>query len=480
MSKIAKESATFFAGTFIPAAISFISVPIFTRYFTPQEYGVNALIDTSFGYVNTLLFGIISSIVWRYYNDYKINNEVDVFMGIISCLFRFSVFLILLVTGCFMLFSNYDPYTKTLIISKAIALLLGAYVGIFGVILRLDGKTKAFNAIQVFNSFTNFALIYIFTKALGVRNIAMYISGIITAACEISFLLWYFRNQKRTHLPLKKIIVVLKLLLPYAMISLLSNFVQNVLDSSDRYMISGLVNVGATGLYEKLYSVSNRIMAIFITVFMNLFTPYVHKSFSEKKANELLSELMPVYVGIFFPLLMYYSVFSDTICSLLLAKEYFDWYYILPCISFGYFCVSLAIFPELIIRYEKPKLVPYGYLIAFIMNIIVNAILIPKLNILGAAIGTAVSYLVVLLYFCYTANIMRISYFFTNRRRVNLFFMIPITECFFYQFVIKRKFSFSPIVCVFLACIMAASYFLPYLYYYFVRNKCFIQLFEEK
>ncbi len=480
MSKIAKESAIFFAGTLIPAAISFISVPIFTRYFTPQEYGVNALIDTSFGYANTLLFSMIGSIVWRYYNDYKAKNRVDIFFGIISFLVRISIFLILLGTGVIVLFSKYDSYTKKLLITKAFALLFGAYVSVYGIVLRLDGKSKAFNVIQIFNSLANFALIYMLTKALGMRNIAMYVSGIITSVCAGSFLLWYFRKQKRTYLPLKQMIVMLMPLLSYASIALLSNFVQNILDSSDRYMISGLVDVMSTGLYDKLYGISNRIMAIFSTVFMNLFTPYVYKSLSEKKADEFFKELMPVYVGIFLPLVMYYSVFADTICTIMLAKEYSNWYFILPCISLGYFFISVASFPEMVIRFEKPKFVPIGYCGALVLNIILNAVLIPRLNILGAAIGTAASYLFVLVYFSVVAKTAHFTYFFTSRKKVNLLFLIPVIECFAYQFVIKQRLSISPVICVILAAVMAASYFLPYLYYYFVRNKRFVQLFEEK
>ncbi len=160
MNKITKESVLFFAGTFIPAAIGFISVPIFTRYFTPAEYGVNALIDTSFGYINTILFGIISSIVWRYYNEYKKENKIDIFFGLLSVMIRVSLIIVFLLTIGILFISKYDKYTKYLIISKAIAVSMSAYVSAYSVVLRLDGKAKAFNFITIFNSIAGFALIY--------------------------------------------------------------------------------------------------------------------------------------------------------------------------------------------------------------------------------------------------------------------------------------------------------------------------------
>lgn len=478
MTRIAKESLLFFAGTLIPAAVSFISVPIFTRYFTPQEYGVNSLIDTSFSYISIILFGIISSIVWRYYNEYKNLNKSDEFLGLISFLIRGSAFVTILGILTVLFFSKLDNNIKKLIIAKGIAIILTAYTSIYNIVLRLDGKAKLFNAIQVFNSLANFLLIYLLTKLFGMRNIAMYVSTIIVNIFILTFLCWNFRSQSKKYLPFKETITALLPLVSYAIIALLSNFAQNVLDSSDRYMISYFEDINSVGLYDKLYAVSNKIIAIFSTVFMNLFSPYIYKSLSDKKTHIYFKEIMPVYVGIFFPLVLYYSVFSDTICKILLAKEYSDWYFILPCICLGYCFITLANFPELIIRFKNPKIIPFGYILGVVLNIVLNFLLIPKFSIMGAAIGTVVSYFFVLIFFTIIAKLKTLDYFFSYNIKVNLLFIIPIIECFIYQFVIKRILILSTLWCVLLAFFMASSYFLPFLYYYFIRNKKFTQLFE--
>lgn len=478
MNKITKESALFVAGTFIPAAISFISVPIFTRYFTPAEYGINALIDTSFGYVNTIVFGIISSIVWRYYNEYKKKEQIDVLFGLVTVLIRVSLALIILITLGIFIFAKYDVYTKYLIVTKSIAISIGAYVSVYSVVLRLDGKAKAFNIIMIFNSLANFALIYLFTKVFAMRNIAMYISAIIVALCGYIFFLWYYRKNPKTYLGAKETVKALFPLLSYAVIALLSNFTQNLLDSSDRYMITFFKDVNATGIYDKLYGISNRIMAIFCTVFMNLFSPYIYKHLEDKDAHDFFKQLIPFFVGLFFPLVMYYSVFSDTICAILLAKEYSAWFFIIPCICLGYFCICLANFGEMIIRFRNPKEITIGFFLALVINVILNALLIPRLDILGAALGTALSYLFILLFFYYRAKLFSFNYFFAKNWKVNLLYLIPLAECCLYHFIL-RKYVQGRIATVGLAVMFAATYFIPYLYYTFIKNKTFTQLFED-
>ena len=480
MSKILKESVFFFMGTLIPAAISFISTPIFTRYFTPSEYGVNSLIDTSFGYLNTVIFGIISSLVWRYYNEYKSNGRLEYFYGLVSFLIRISILSTVIVISIIVVVSNFSRYTKLLIISKTFALLFNASNSIYSIILRLEAKAKTFNFIQIFNSVGNFVFIYILTSVFEMRNIAMYIASIITSFFVYIYLRIYFRNHKKTLLPFKEMLFELRPMLIYAVISLSSNFVQNLLDSSDRYMISFLQNVESNGIYHKLYGVSNQIMAIFCTVFMNLFSPYIYKSISDKKEKVFFKDLIPFYIGIFVPLILFYAVFSDTITSILLAEDYAKWYFVLPLIVLGYFFLNLSSFSELLIRFTNPKLVPFGFLGACIINVIVNFLLIPPLGILGAAIGTVISYFFVFIYFSVIAKTFNLSYFFKKNWRLNSMYIIPILECLLYQFVIKKYINTSSVFNVLIAIFMACSYYIPYFYYYFIINKNFTKLFEKK
>lgn len=479
MNKLTKESAMFFAGTFIPAALGFISTPIFTRYFTTSEYGVNTLIDTSFGYLNILLFGLISNIVWRYYNDYKNKGEIDIFFGLVSTLARTFELFIVAVVSCISLFSRFDGYAKCLIGAKAISVITVAYVSIYLVILFLDGKVAAYNVIQIFNAISNFAVIYLLTKFFGMRNIAMYISTIFYSLCSGAFLAWHFRKRKKTYLPARKTIAILLPMISYGVVAILTDFTHNILDSSDRYMVSLARNVSAVGIYDKLYNISNYLLVLFITVFTNIFSPHVFRHLSKGDAKDFFKALLPVYVGVFLPLVLYYAVFSNTICSILLPKEYAAWHFILSLISLGCFFDRLVgFFPMMILRFSRPWFMAVGYGLAVLLNLILNAVLIPHLSLLGAAIGTVASYFAVFLFSTVATGILSPEYFFKKGSRINLLFLIPLVECIAYL-LIKKNIALPKMSCVVLAVLLAASYFGPYLYYTFVRNKEFIQLFED-
>lgn len=481
MNKLTKESVLFFAGTFIPAAIGFISTPIFTRYFTTAEYGVNTLIDTSFGYLNILLFGLISNIVWRYYNDYKRKGETDVFFGLVSVLTKISAFIMVVAATCISLFPNFEWNTKCLIITKAFAIMIAACADIYGVILFIEGDALTYNVIQIFNGTANFVIIYLLTKFFGVRNIAMYISTIFYSLCSRVFLVWRFRKQERRYISARKTMAVLLPMLSYGLIAILTDFTHSVLDSSDRYMVSLLKGISDTGIYDKLYNISNYVIVLFITVFTRIFSPYIFRHLSKGDAKDFFKELMPIYVGVFLPLVLYYSVFSDTICGIILPKEYASWHFILGFITLGCFLDRMVgFFPMMILRFKKPRLMAISYGLAMLLNLILNALLIPRLSLLGAAIGTVAAYFFVFLFAVIAAGIFSPAFFFKENSYVNLLFIIPLVECIVYQFVIKKYFSLSKVFCVFLAVLMASSYFIPYLYYNFICNKKFIQLFEDK
>ena len=75
--KLVVDFLMYFIGTVIPMLVGLFSVPIMTRYFTPEEYGINSIIDTTFNYFTCLTFSVLGSICWRFYYKYKNNNDVE-------------------------------------------------------------------------------------------------------------------------------------------------------------------------------------------------------------------------------------------------------------------------------------------------------------------------------------------------------------------------------------------------------------------
>ena len=76
---LSKHSAIFGIGHFLNRIISFLLLPIYTRYLTPNDYGIKELVGLTVDVTGILLSMAISSAVMRFYFEYddaKDRNEV--------------------------------------------------------------------------------------------------------------------------------------------------------------------------------------------------------------------------------------------------------------------------------------------------------------------------------------------------------------------------------------------------------------------
>ena len=78
---LAKHSTIFGAGNFINKIVAFALIPIYTRYLTPDEYGIKALVGLTVDVIGILLAIAISSAVYRFYFEYEDikNTEISVY-----------------------------------------------------------------------------------------------------------------------------------------------------------------------------------------------------------------------------------------------------------------------------------------------------------------------------------------------------------------------------------------------------------------
>ena len=70
-----QDSSTYFLVSIISAGISFVTLPIYTRFLSPSDFGIIALFFT-FGMISTGLVSLgIKNATYRYYFKLKNNTE---------------------------------------------------------------------------------------------------------------------------------------------------------------------------------------------------------------------------------------------------------------------------------------------------------------------------------------------------------------------------------------------------------------------
>jgi O-antigen/teichoic acid export membrane protein len=106
------------------------------------------------------------------------------------------------------------------------------------------------------------------------------------------------------------------------------------------------------------------------------------------------------------------ALFSKEIIFVLAADSYHKAYSIIPLIAVGSFFMGIYFLPSKIFFYQKKTYISsLMTVIAAIVNIVMNIILIPRLGIIGAAISTVLSYLIITtIVFYYSQKRYKIHY----------------------------------------------------------------------
>jgi O-antigen/teichoic acid export membrane protein len=307
--------------------------------------------------------------------------------------------------------------------------ILAAYISIFSVILRLEGKSITYNLITIYGALFNFIILMFLTHKLKLRNVSLYLSQIIMQVFTVTFI--FSRNRPKLFIlesykndtQRDDILLMLK----YGFISILAIFSQSLLASSDRYILKIFRNIAEVGIYDRVYNISDRIINLFVSLFLNIFTPLIYRKL-DKTEWSFFKEIIPFFLVFIFPLFVYFTLFSEIITNMLLGDNYSSGFSIIPCICAGTVFFSLSSFSEMRIRFQKPILVLIGYIIANICNLVLNFIFIPYYGISGAAITTTLSYIVLFLFFSWKSFFLKIDFYFFRRKKSNIPYVLLVLQ----------------------------------------------------
>lgn len=235
---------------------------------------------------------------------------------------------------------------------------------------------------------------------------------------------------------LKKIkLIYIKELLPLCLPIIVHSLAGHVFTQSDRVMLGYISDSSAAGIYSFAYSIASLLSVVWITV--NSFYQPFFFSYMKNQDIEQVDKKTKNFIELY---TCGYAVFLFLIPELMTVYggENFQgalWY--LPIITLGIYFNFLYVFnSNYEIFYKKTKNIAKATTITAIINIVLNALLIPKYSIMGAAIATLLSSIVLFLIHLYYARKiskeLNVQYVF----KINTFIIgsaiaVLITICFY-------------------------------------------------
>ncbi|HCA43234.1 MAG TPA: hypothetical protein DEP28_08285 [Bacteroidetes bacterium] len=399
IKSLSKDTLIYGTGTMVARFLNFLLVPFYTNFIPPAEYGVISNIFAYIAILNVFFSLGLESGFFRFsafleVGDKKENFSIPFFTVAINSLLLSS--LIFFVPGLFApIFSvteaNYDliKYTALILFFDAIVLVPFAN-------LRLNKKPVKFSVIKIINIVVNVLMNILLIVVFKFGIEAILISNLVASVITFIVLLPDIIPNIKLKFNRKLFDELIKFSLPYIPAGISANIIQVI----NRPLMLYLTDESTTGIFTANYKLGI-IMMIFVTMFDFAWRPFFLNNAKDPEAKKLFSKVTTIFVVTGSLICLVTSVFLNDII-LIFGSSYRTGQYIVPVILLAYLFngIYVNLMPGIYFK-KKTKYLPYITGVAAIANVICNLLLIPHFNMMGAAISTLISYIImaVCLYF---------------------------------------------------------------------------------
>lgn len=386
-NKIVKAGSWYTITNFFTKGLSFLTLPVFTRLLTTEDYGKISIYGTYVSII-TIVFSLgLTGSVQRgkfdfkeKYNDYF---SSVMFLGILS----YSIFSILIILFIDF-FSILIGFEKILIIILLVQSFFSFIQNITLAKFQVEYNYKKVSILNILNSLISIFLSIIFITTIFQENgyMGKIIGGIVPLIFfGIALIVYTFKNSKKI-ISLKYWKYALIISLPL----ILHNLSGIVNSQFDRILIDKFIGNSETGIYSFAYNIG-MIITILWSSTNQTWVPWFFEKMEtndiskiKTRANNFRDFFTFAYIIILFV--------SPELIKLMADKAYWEGLYIVPFVFMAYYFNLMYSFEVNVeFYYKKTSMISIGTILTAILNIVLNIIFIPKYGYFAAAITTAIS-----------------------------------------------------------------------------------------
>lgn len=377
----------------------FITIPIMTYYLAPKDMGIFNLIIVTASLLTPLFFMNLADGPVIYLVQEKSKNRIkDMYSTVVSS----SVLFFILFSIIFLIvISKYSGKNYNYLYFVIPVIFSSIFYKLFSYIFVVFQKTT----IVVKNALYKGGLGTILSILLVVIGLSY--RGLVYAVIvsEILAGAYIYRFAKR-EFPLR-LFIDKKILLKFLKISLPLLpvfFFAWIIQSSDYYFLLFYKGENYVGKYSVIYSLSSVILIL--TWALNFFWfPVSARLWIEnrEKYRKFFITIFTIFsTGLMMAVLLF-ELNSKVIMQFFARRlEYRDAYVIMGIIAFAFAMqVLITLLTAPLYSNKNVTQIFISFLIGGVLNCALNFLLIPSMEILGAAISTAVSYLIIVVFMSY-------------------------------------------------------------------------------
>ena len=391
--ELAKNTMIIFLGKVCTQFISFLLLPLYTSYLITEEYGFVDLVTSYVTLIVPIITMELEMSVFRYLVDCRSDNEEKkhVFSNNFIILFAsLALFIVLyLIVCCFWKFD----YQYLILFDIVVCTFSGNFLQIARGLGRTVDYAISCIITGVCTILLNILLIVVFKLgAFGMITSMAIANGLGALYLFIRLKMWKYIEFKRKDTKL------IKEMYKYS-IPLVPNGVSWwIVNVSDRTIITAVLGAAANGIY----AVSNKfptILSSLLGIFNLSWSESAALHINSPDRDEFFSDVSNTVTKLFTCLGVGMIAVMPFAFPLFVNHSYDEAFYYIPILVLGaVFNVVICLYSAVYIAKKMTKQVAMTSIIGAIINLVVNLALIHFIGLFAAAISTAVSYFIMMMY----------------------------------------------------------------------------------
>ena len=391
--ELAKNTIIIFLGKVCTQLISFLLLPLYTSYLITEEYGFVDLVTTYVTLIVPIITMELEMSVFRYLVDCRKDKDEKkrVFSNnFIILLASLGIFIVLyLIVSCFWKFD----YRYLILFDIVICTFSGNFLQIARGVGRTIDYAISCIITGVSTILLNILLIVVFKLgAFGMITSMAVANGLGAVYLFIRLKLWQYIDFKKKD---KKLI---KEMYKYSIPLVPNGISWWIVNVSDRTIITAILGAAANGIY----AVSNKfptILSSLLGIFNLSWSESAALHINSPDRDEFFSDVCNTMTKLFTCLGVGMIAVMPFVFPLLVNHSYDEAFYYIPILVLGsVFNVVICLYSAVYIAKKMTKQVAMTSIIGAVINLVVNLVLIHFIGLFAAALSTAISYFVMMMY----------------------------------------------------------------------------------
>ncbi|MCB0718954.1 MAG: polysaccharide biosynthesis C-terminal domain-containing protein [Bacteroidetes bacterium] len=418
--RLASETAVYGISSVFARLINFLLFPFYSHVFVPGEYGIVNTVFATFIFLNVLYQYGMESAYLKYASDSDHNGDgrarSDIFSTSVWSLVATSLLfsaLLLVLRGPTSALIDLDVEWQHLLYYVAAILILDTAVVVPFAELRLTNRPVRFAVVKLINVGINVGLNLVLILGYGMGIEAVFIANLVASASSIVLMLPSYLKLLRPAFDRSLWREMLYFGLPfipgglgYAFSDRVNLFFLQHLDGEQvtRMLPAGVAPAAATSNYiVGLFSGATKIavmMALVVQMFRYAWQPFFLQHSRDEDAAPLFGRVFGLFVGACILIALGVTFFAKELVALplpggrhLIAESYWPGLVVVPILLLGYVFQGMYYnFSAGAYITKNTKFFATCAMAGAVVAIVLNAFLVPRYGMYGAAWATAAAY----------------------------------------------------------------------------------------